>query len=180
MDLSFYASLGVPMSAVSNHSILKKIQQTSFTVRNKLKVIPAANQLKCYKSMLNEPRNGLCCIYSMSPIYQRVAAFHIFRKAIVRAFNKKTSMPYWHKLTNEFNDSVSRRELLQQPSLLVVDGVSDKTMPAKIELARDIITQYLSIPVILLVTTAKPAKFTESTLIMPNRFVFLEDMRSII
>lgn len=178
-DVLFFSSLGVPVSAVSDADVSRKIVDVPFKIRNKTITVRSANQKESFLMMQKNPRNGLCCIYSESIIYQRLAAFAIFRRAIGRAFKKKDSMPYWHQLTNQFEDAVSRRELLQQPSLLVIDGLTDKSQPAKIELARDIITRYQNIPVILLVTTSNPIRFTESTFIQPNRLLWLEDQKEL-
>ena len=178
-DLLFFSSLGVPFSAISDTDISRKIANTPFKIKNKSITILASRQKESFVMMQKNPRNGLCCIYSSSITYQRLAAFTIFRKAIGRAFKKKDSMPYWHQLTNQFEDVVSKRELLQQPSLLVIDGLTDKSQPAKVELARDIITRYQNIPVVLLVTTSNPIRFTESTLIQPNRLLWLEDQKEL-
>lgn len=178
-EKDFYASLGVPLSAISNSDITSNVEQVDFVFgkKNKDKVtITTRRQLSCFESMKKHPKDGLYCIYSTSSICQKIACFSIFKYAIARAFKKKTSMPYWHIVTSDgFGDKVSRKELLQNPSLLVIDGLTDKSSQVKTELVRDIIARYSNIPVVLLVRTTNLNSFNSKTYIQPNRFLWLAE-----
>lgn len=177
MNVDFYASLGVPLSAISNADITSNVEQIDF-VYGKRKtdkvIISSRRQISCFENMKKKPKDGLYCIYSTSVTCQKIAAFTIFKYAIAKAFKKKLAMPYWHIVTSDgFGDKVSRRELLQQPSLLVIDSLTDKSSQVKVELVRDIIARYSNIPVVLLVRTSNLNSFNNKTYIQPNRFLWL-------
>ncbi|SBV38460.1 hypothetical protein BN7874_257 [Phage NCTB] len=134
----------------------------------KSKPISVAAQLEYATQLLEEPfkyPDTIACVNSYpTDLRAKVFAANIMETAVFECIdgNRDRShnrMPYWYRMYGDSKYGYIKHIRDQRPSLLILSNITTESSPARLEMLRDILVHFDSIPRIVVLGGDDPVNF---------------------